>query len=167
MDGPLTSRGKQQETFVFSSPCLPISRFFPPAVNEVSPQREQLVPPAAAHMARQTPTHHLHPPTPLPGKSCCLTATPAIAFSIITASATLIPLTVSWLCHHLHSPIHPLSGAQMDESLGCPGMLCRGTGFFFSYGCIISCNQRGEKKTHTNIMLTSLFKTGSFTLQCF
>ena len=34
------------------------------------------------------PTHHLHPPTPLPGKSCCLTATPAIAFSVIAASAT-------------------------------------------------------------------------------
>lgn len=53
--------------------------------------REPLVPPAAACMASQTPTHCLQPPLPLLERSCWPVAAPAHTLIIITASAWSLP----------------------------------------------------------------------------
>lgn len=49
------------------------------------------------------------------------------------------------LHHFLHSLIHLLLGAQMEEPLGYPGMLCRGDFFPLIMGVALIVNQREEK----------------------
>lgn len=91
-------------------PFLPL---FP--VTVVSLQREQLVFVALACMVRQSPIL-----LPLP----------------TTSSAAKVVLASCWTRHHLVcccyslcNPVHSLLGAQMDRSLRCSAILCRGAFF--------------------------------------
>lgn len=59
------------------------------------------------------------------GPTYWLTAGPAVVFSMVH---------------------RPLLGAQMDGSLGCPGLLCRGTFFPFVMDVWSVVNQGGEKR---------------------
>lgn len=124
--GHLASPGQTASFFL----QLSLSVYFPffsllLSQSVQSLQREQLVPPAAVCMTRQTPTHYLHPPFSLPERSYWLTAGPAVVFSMVH---------------------RPLLGAQMDGSLGCPGLLCRGTFFPFVMDVWSVVNQGGEKR---------------------
>ena len=125
----------------------------------VSPQREQLVPPAVTHVAGQTSSHCLHPPAPLPERWCWLAARTAAAFCAVTASC-------HQLCSHLPQSLLPTPwsnpptlDAQVDGSLGCRCMLWIGAFFFSSgYGRPNSCKSKEREKKgtiHTIMILTS------------
>ena len=98
------SQGRQQETH-----CLSSSLSF----SSSSRCGLSLSNASCSVHARQTLTHYLPPPPPLPERSCW----PMAPASITTTPLALQPPLSS-------SP--PTLGAQMDGSLRCPGVLCRG-----------------------------------------
>lgn len=121
-----------------------LSAYFPflslPLVTIVSLQRKQLTPPAAAHVARQTPTHHLHPPSYLLERLCWLPARPAAALSAITTSATPDSATTSFI-----QPPPPQSNPPtflVHRCMNVSGILVRCAEaqalFFFFFFCIMA-----------------------------
>ena len=105
---------------------LSLSAFFPslfhPPVTVVFPQREQWVPTVVAHVARQITSHCRHLPPPLRENLCWSIATSTSTTSATTAISTDTP----------PPPLPSLSSllrAQVEGSLECPGVLCRGTTF--------------------------------------
>lgn len=56
--------------------------------------------------------------------------------------------------HLLHGPVYPLLGSQIDGSLRCPGMLCRGLSPnpypHFGYGCPIYCESKEREKRNNS-----------------
>lgn len=150
MDSSLACQGRQLDTFLQFS----LSADFPflslPLVTMVSLQRKQLTPPAAAHVARQTPTHHLHPPSYLPERLCWLPARAAAALSAITTSATPDSATPS-----LIQPPPPQSNQPtflVNRWMNVSGILVRCAeaqvlfSFFLYYDCLISCEPKGRDK---------------------
>lgn len=119
--------------FSFSSLCL--VPFPSPVPGHCALSPEQLVSVATACMVRQTPIL-----LPLPS----------------TSSARKAVLACCWTIRHhlccccsLSGSVHSLSDAQMDRSLRCPGILCRGAFFSsFGYGCPISCKAKRREKVN-------------------
>lgn len=141
MGSSLASQGRQQEMLSFSS----FLAYFPflslPLVTMVSLQRKKPIPPASSCVARQTPTHHLHPPSHLPERLCWLTARPAATFSAVTISAT------TSFSHLLHSPILLPHFWYTDGWISQVSWYAmQKHNFFFSYGCLISCKPKGRDK---------------------
>lgn len=147
--GPVASLGRQQERLSFSSLWSATSFSFPfPPVTAVSLQRQQLVPLAAVHVAKQTPPNSLPPSAPSsPRGLCWLTPGPTRACSAFTSSATPALLSLPLLHSLLQGPVRPLSGAQMDGSLWY-AVQRRFSSFFFKSVCglPISCKSKGRGK---------------------
>ena len=115
--------------FIWDSHMFSLSVYLPflslCPFTAVSPQREQLVPPAVTHVAGQTSSHCLHPPAPLPERWCWLAARTAAAFCAVTASC-------HQRCSHLPQSLLPTPwsspptlDAQVDGSLEIGRASCR------------------------------------------
>lgn len=150
--GPLASRGRQQETLSFSSLCLSTSLSFPTPQSVWALYREQLVFPPLAHVARWTPTSYLNLLPPPPKMSCWFSA--GLASLLSQPLLMQAPPPFPSLYHLLHGPVYPLLRAQIDGSLRCPGMLCRGLPPnpypHFGYGCPINCESKGREKRNNS-----------------
>lgn len=138
---PLAFQGRQQETLSFCSISL---SFLPPqslqSLLRDSTWSLQL------HTRGQVDPHSFPSSSALLcQKNCAVSLLDWLPPSLPSLPLPLLAsLQLPLLCHLLHDPIHPLLGAQIDGSLRCPGVLCRGT--FFGYGCLISCKSKEREK---------------------